>query len=83
MHVDRQLPVGPFCYDRHNAQIGSFTNADSTTRAAYSDRFICVPRCVLWHNGATLVYDVYTSRFGIWRRHFDWYQLRLPTSTKR
>ena len=31
---------------------------------------VCLPRCVLWPNGARQVCSVYTSRIGMLRRHF-------------
>ena len=47
---------------------------------AYSDRSVCLPRCVLWPNGARWTYSVYRRRIGIWGRDFGWYHFRPPVS---
>ena len=42
---------------------------------------VCLPRCVLWPNGARYAYSVYISWIRMWGRDFDWCQFRPRRST--
>ena len=45
-------------------------------------RSLCLPRCVMWQNGARYAYVVFRSRIWMRSRHFDWYNFRPPGSVR-